>query len=515
MSRLRIYGDQSGYLDLVAPDSARNNVINLDGLVTEDANGNVGIGIGTDTPSSKLDVRGDIKIQDTIPEILFKSPDGSSNQYFIGANISDAVDGGFIIGEGSGVTGGTARVTIDGSGFVGIGTTSPDTILEIVDRAPVLQIRDTNTGITDNLATLRLAETGAGDTTDNYYDLALENGDFIINYGATNRVKIDRTTGYVGINTTAPSALLDVNGDLRVQGNFTVDGTTTTINSTTLNVDDLNITVASGAVDAAAADGAGLTVDTVNATLTYVNAGDNWSFNKDLNLDGDLTVGGGQVTMAAVGTRDKYRVWNSGTYAIGMDATLTYGGLNNYAMTFQFSNDDTRGYWWGDTAHTDAQGAMALTTNGKLTVAHSARIGHGEADTTTPGATHRLDVNGSIADDVSDVRAPRWTELTGASNHNLINEGVYTIQASSTFSQVIIGDGVNTYLTGGGAGTIMTIYNNRSTSVTLSRGTITDMRLAADGDYTNHATLTLGRNSVTTITAFYSSLLIVTGTDVT
>ena len=38
---------------------------------------------------------------------------------------------------------------------------------------------------------------------------------------------------------------------------------------------------------------------------------------------------------------------------------------------------------------------MALTTNGKLSVAHSLRIGYGESDTTIPGATHRLDVSGS------------------------------------------------------------------------------------------------------------------------
>ena len=34
------------------------------------------------------------------------------------------------------------------------------------------------------------------------------------------------------------------------------DGSTTTINGTTLDVDDLNITVAKGAADSAAADGA-------------------------------------------------------------------------------------------------------------------------------------------------------------------------------------------------------------------------------------------------------------------
>jgi hypothetical protein len=75
----------------------------------------------------------------------------------------------------------------------------------------------------------------------------------------------------------------------------------------------------------------------------------------------------------------------------------TYGPItgNDYAMSFQMNNTDSRGFWWGDSAHTDAQGAMALSTNGKLTLAHSIRIGYGEADTTVPGATYRLDVSGS------------------------------------------------------------------------------------------------------------------------
>ena len=121
-----------------------------------------------------------------------------------------------------------------------------------------------------------------------------------------------------------------------------------------------------------------------------------------------------------------------------------------------------------------------------------------------------MTANVDIEDTVSNVRTPRHTELIGASNHNLTNEGVYVVSASSTFSQIIIGTGAT--LT---AGTIMTIYNNKSTSVTISRGSIPNMRKAADGDYTNYATLTLGRNSVTTVTMFYNSLIILTGTDIT
>ena len=72
----------------------------------------------------------------------------------------------------------------------------------------------------------------------------------------------------------------DTSGNLTISGNLTVDGTTTTINSTTLDVDDLNITVAKGAADAAAANGAGISVDGASANITYTSATDTWDFNK-------------------------------------------------------------------------------------------------------------------------------------------------------------------------------------------------------------------------------------------
>jgi hypothetical protein len=220
-------------------------------------------------------------------------------------------------------------------------------------------------------------------------------------------------------------------------------------------------------------------------------------------ITGDLTVSGGQVIMPEAATRDKYRVWSNSTYAIGMDNAISFGGLNDYAMTFQFSNTDARGFWFGDSAHTDAQGAMAITTNGKLTVAHSARIGYGETDTTTPGATHALDVNGSIADSVSDVRTPRWTAISTATT--ISNEGVYYCTGAPT---VTLGSPA--------VGTVMTIYNNNNSAMTLNRGsgTIAFMRKGADNDQVNHTSATLGGNSTTTVTIYNTNFAVVTGTDV-
>ena len=89
-----------------------------------------------------------------------------------------------------------------------------------------------------------------------------------------------------------PAAVGDNTGTVIIKGNLQVDGATTTINSTTLTVDDLNITLASGAANGTAANGAGITVDGASATLTYQSTGDNWAFNKNLDVTGNIVVSG-------------------------------------------------------------------------------------------------------------------------------------------------------------------------------------------------------------------------------
>lgn len=65
----------------------------------------------------------------------------------------------------------------------------------------------------------------------------------------------------------------------------------------------------------------------------------------------------------------KYRMWGtSSSYGIGMVSAISYGYLNDYAMTFCMNNDADRGFWWGYDGQAKSDGAMSLTTNGKLYV---------------------------------------------------------------------------------------------------------------------------------------------------
>ena len=75
---------------------------------------------------------------------------------------------------------------------------------------------------------------------------------------------------------------LNIGENIVIAGNLTVNGTTTTLNTSTLDVEDLNITVAKGAADSAAADGAGLLVDGALASIIYTHATTSWDFNKTI-----------------------------------------------------------------------------------------------------------------------------------------------------------------------------------------------------------------------------------------
>ena len=98
--------------------------------------------------------------------------------------------------------------------------------------------------------------------------------------------------------TIDPATHADDTGLVIIAGNLQVDGSTTTINSTTLTVDDLNLTLASGAADSAAANGAGITIDGASASLLYSHSGTKFVLNKPLDVTGTATSTTGFTTGA-------------------------------------------------------------------------------------------------------------------------------------------------------------------------------------------------------------------------
>jgi len=172
----------------------------------------------------------------------------------------------------------------------------------------------------------------------------------------------------------------------------------------------------------AAFDGSGnLSFATVVADDSHNHSSSSGGF----TTNGTLTVGptgSSQITTGNNQTRGKISVWTSSTFGIGMGTTYTHGGLSDYAMTFQMDNTANRGWWWGTTTHSNAQGAMSLTNTGRASISGGVRIGYGISDTTTPGATG-LSINGDLAISGAvsgDAIATQSEAETGTNNDQLM-----------------------------------------------------------------------------------------------
>ena len=154
--------------------------------------------------------------------------------------------------------------------------------------------------------------------------------------------------GVVSGSVTSPSqGTLSVNGNnvdlglqvgdsptftnLTLSGNLTVEGSRTELQVTELNVQDKNITVASGAANSSAADGAGLTIDGANESLTWNHANSRFQFSDDLKVDGLLNIG--SVSNAGTDT-DKFLVLDSNgnvDFRTGTEVRSDIGaGTSNY-----------------------------------------------------------------------------------------------------------------------------------------------------------------------------------------
>jgi hypothetical protein len=191
------------------------------------------------------------------------------------------------------------------------------------------------------------------------------------------------------ITATGAGTDVTVDDNLIVSGNLTVNGTTTTLNTATLTVEDLNIVLANGAADAAAANGSGITIDGADATLTYAATGDKFVMNKTLDTDliGDVT---GNVTGDVTGN-------------LTGDVTGDVTGDITSTGTSTFASIDVN----GGTIDGTAIGSTVTSTGAFTTI---------DGTVITASTNFAGNLTGNVTGTVSDISNHSTTDLSEGTN---------------------------------------------------------------------------------------------------
>ena len=87
--------------------------------------------------------------------------------------------------------------------------------------------------------------------------------------------------------------------NLVLTGDLTVQGTTTTLNTEELTIEDKLLSVASGSLTSAAADGGGFHISGANASITWDNGNSRLAVNKSTHFTGDVQATGDVVAYAS------------------------------------------------------------------------------------------------------------------------------------------------------------------------------------------------------------------------
>jgi hypothetical protein len=201
------------------------------------------------------------------------------------------------------------------------------------------------------------------------------------------------------LNGLTVSGAVTVNGDTTLNGNLYINGTTTTLNTTVMDIADVNITLAKNATTAAAANGAGLTVNGSGATIVYASLDDSWNLNKKVSASSFYGSGVGLTGIPNSALSNSTINVIAGTGLSG-GANVQLGGsatISLPAVGTAVSNQFVK-------ITTDTQGRVSATTS----------VSAGDITTLIGGSAVTNATNISIGDDNATTTPvyPTWSSTT-------------------------------------------------------------------------------------------------------
>jgi hypothetical protein len=297
-------------------------------------------------------------------------------------------------------------------------------------------------------------------------------------------------------------------GDVIVNANLIVSGTTVTVNTATLDVKDTNIIVAKGVASAALANGAGLTVDTANIGWYYHNASNTWQSNVGITPASNATYNLGSATLH----------W-ANVYAKAIYANGSVGTAGQV-----LASNGTAIYWTAD------QGSNAITSNtltsnyisvstGTLTVGNSTvntdignnyvSVGNSSGYVNVYSSYIYLgnsSANATINSTTYTGSANNASYLNGVAAANYVNtSGNYTLSGNVTFSSNLILAATSDLIINAAAGVWANGSFGPNNSILTSNGSavywsngLTSSSLTANSVAITTGTITVGNSTVNT-----------------
>ena len=257
---------------------------------------------------------------------------------------------------------------------------------------------------------------------------------FMANFGSNSiSTSGNVTTGNITVTT-----------DAVVQGNLTVNGNTTFINSNVVTINDKFINVANNAATAASANGGGLGVGPVGgeyATLEYLSTPNVWATNIGLSVTGNVSAGNISATgnTATGGLLTDNYYYANGT-PVSFAGTYSNANVVNLMAAFGSNSISTSGnVSAGNVLIGDLLGAGNVTATGNVTGAFI--VGNGSLLSNITGSN----VTGTVANATFATSAGSATTaatVTGNAQANITSVGTLTslsVSGNTTTGNLLTG----------------------------------------------------------------------------